>query len=271
MANVERENTGIHQEAIRLNKFLALAGVGSRRKNDELILSGAVKVNGKTVIELGTRVHPDKDRVAVNGQHVHVAQKQLYLLLNKPKDCITTLDDERGRTTVMDYIRVRERVFPVGRLDRNTTGVLLLTNDGELANGLMHPRRGVEKVYRVKLNRALNDEHIRQLRRGIRLDDGLARVRHLSLIPGSRRMEVLLSLHEGRNREVRRMFEALQYEVKQLERISYGGLTAEGLARGEWRHLSQKEVEHLKLLSGLPGIVPGSKRVHRSPRLGERT
>lgn len=259
MANVEREDTGIYQEAIRLNKFLALAGIGSRRKNNELILTGAVKVNGKIVHELGVRVNPSKDRVAVNGQTVHIEPKQLYILFNKPKDCITTLDDERGRTTIMDYVHVRERVFPVGRLDRNTTGVLLLTNDGGLANALMHPSREVEKIYRVRLDRGINDEHLTSLRTGIRLHDGLARVRDVRVIPGSRRKEILLSLHEGRNKEVRRMFEALRYDVKQLERVSYAGLTIAGLARGKWRHLTYNEIELLRLLSGLAGARASSK------------
>jgi 23S rRNA pseudouridine2605 synthase len=245
MASVEREDTRVHQEALRLNRFLALAGVGSRRKNDELILSGVVKVNGRIVQELGTRVYPLKDRVTVNGQPVELRHKRYYILFNKPKDCITTLSDEKGRTTVMDYVRLRERIYPIGRLDRNTTGVLLLTNDGDLAHGLMHPRKEIERVYRVRLERGMLDEDFTRLKRGIRLQDGIARPHRVELIPGTRRKELLIALTEGRNREVRRLFEALEYDVKGLERVVYAGLTTEGVARGRWRFLTHAEVSHL--------------------------
>ena len=146
MAQLEREDSDIHQEALRLNRFLAMAGVGSRRKNDELILSGAVKRNGQTVHELRVRVNPSKDHVTVRGKPVALAGKNVYILFNKPKNCITTVSDEKGRATVMDYVRVKVRIYPGGRLDRNTTGVLILTNDGEFANKLMHPRFEIEKV-----------------------------------------------------------------------------------------------------------------------------
>jgi len=251
MAHVEREDPRVHQEALRLNKFLALAGVGSRRKNDELILSGVVKVNGKIVQELGTKIHPLRDRVTVNGQPVQVRHKLYYILFNKPKDCITTLSDERGRATVLEYVRVRERVYPIGRLDRNTTGLLLLTNDGELANGLMHPRREIERVYRVRLERGILEDHFSKLRRGIRLEDGFAKPRQVELFPGSRRKELIVSIAEGRNREVRRLFEALGYTVKGLERVAFGGLTTEGVARGRWRYLTQSEVHYLRQQAGL--------------------
>ena len=251
MAIVEREDSGVHQEAVRLNKYLALAGVGSRRKNDELILSGVVKVNGKIVQELGTKVHPDRDRVTVNGQPVEVERKLYYILFNKPKDCITTLSDEKGRTTVLDYVKISKRIYPIGRLDRNTTGVLLLTNDGELANALMHPRGEIERVYRVRLDRAILDEHFGTLRRGVRLEDGVARPQEVALLPGTRRKELLISLAEGRNREVRRTFETLGYDVKGLERVSFAGFTTEGVARGRWRFLSHTEVHHLRQAAGL--------------------
>jgi 23S rRNA pseudouridine2605 synthase len=234
-----------------LNKYLALAGVGSRRKNDELILSGVVKVNGKIVQELGTKVHADRDRVTVNGQPVEVEPKLYYILFNKPKDCITTLSDEKGRTTVLDYVKISKRIYPIGRLDRNTTGVLLLTNDGELANALMHPRGEIERVYRVRLDRAILDEHFGTLRRGVRLEDGVARPQEVALLPGTRRKELLISLAEGRNREVRRTFETLGYDVKGLERVSFAGFTTEGVARGRWRFLSHTEVHHLRQAAGL--------------------
>jgi 23S rRNA pseudouridine2605 synthase len=243
---VEREDSRVHQEAIRLNRFLALAGVGSRRKNDELILSGVVQINGKIVRELGVKVDPFKDRVSVQGQHVALQQKIHYILFNKPKDCITTMSDERGRTTVMDYVKVKERVYPIGRLDRNTTGVLLLTNDGALANAVTHPKHEIERVYRVRLERGMLDEDLSKLKRGIRLEDGIAKPRQAGIIAGTRRTEIVLSLLEGRNREVRRILEALGYDVKGLERISFAGLTTQGVPRGRWRNLTRPEVNHLK-------------------------
>lgn len=248
MVHVEREDPGLHQETLRLNRFLALAGVGSRRKNDELILSGAVQVNGRTVVELGEKVDPSSDRVTVHGRPVQLAEKFIYILFNKPKDCITTLKDERGRTTILDYVRLRQRVYPVGRLDRDTTGVLLLTNDGMLAHGLTHPRFEIRKAYRVRLNQGIREEHFRSLLKGVRLSDGRARVVEARLLPGTRRTEVLVAVHEGRNRLVRRIFEKLKYDVKALERISFAGLTTEGVARGKWRFLTRKEVAMLHSL-----------------------
>ena len=251
MDNVEREDSRVHQEAIRLNRYLSLAGVGSRRKNDELILSGVVKVNGKVVQELGVKVDPLTDRVTVQGKPVSIQQKSYYLLFNKPKDCITTLSDERGRTTVMDYVKVRERIYPIGRLDRNTTGVLLLTNDGDLAHALTHPKHEIERVYRVRLERGILDEDLKKLRRGVRLEDGLAVPDRAETIPGTKRTEIVMSLREGKNREVRRMIEALGYDVKNLERIAFAGLTTEGVPRGRWRNLTRTEVNHLKQQAGI--------------------
>ncbi|HEX9615562.1 MAG TPA: pseudouridine synthase [Bacteroidota bacterium] len=246
MDRLERKDTNLHQETLRLNRYLALAGIGSRRKNDELILSGAVRINGAVVKELGTKVVVATDRVTVNGQPVTLAQKFLYILFNKPKDCITTLSDERGRTTIMDYVRVRQRVFPVGRLDRGTTGVLLLTNDGDLAHLLTHPSSEIEKIYRAGLDRSIPEEDLRKLSKGIRLDDGPARAGRIAAVPGTRRREVVLTVREGRNHLVRRMFEALEYDVKKLERLSFAGLTAEGVSRGKWRFLSAREIQYLK-------------------------
>ena len=248
---MEREDSRVHQEAIRLNRFLALAGIGSRRKNDELILSGAVKVNGKIVRELGVKVDPFSDRVTVQGQIVALQRKIHYLLLNKPKDCITTTSDERGRVTVMDYVKMRDRIYPVGRLDRNTTGILLLTNDGELANALMHPKGEIERVYRVRMDRGIEDQDFSKLKRGVRLEDGIAKPHQAGVIPGTKRTEIYIALTEGRNREVRRMVEALGYEVEALERVSFAGLTTQGLARGRWRALTRSEVRHLKQQAGL--------------------
>lgn len=249
MDRLETKDTELHQETLRLNRYLALAGVGSRRKNDELILSGAVRVNGTVVRELGSKVNPGRDRVTVNGKPVQVAHRSLYILLNKPKDCITTVRDERGRTTVMDLVHVRERVYPVGRLDRDTTGVLLLTNDGDLAHGLTHPSSEIEKMYRARLEKSITDDDLHRLKKGVRLSDGPARAREATVIPGTRRKEVLLTVHEGRNHLVKRMFEKLGYSIRQLERVGFAGLTTQGVARGKWRFLQQSEVQYLKSLT----------------------
>jgi 23S rRNA pseudouridine2605 synthase len=246
MATLEGKDSGLHQETVRLNKYLALAGIGSRRSNDELIRSGAVKVNGRPVRELGVKINPHRDRVTVNGQPVGLEERKMYILFNKPKDCITTVKDERNRKTVLDYVRVEERIYPVGRLDRNTTGVLLLTNDGELAHLLTHPRYKIERVYRVVLDRAIDDADVGRLKKGVRLDDGVASVRAVKIIPGEKKRKLILSLQEGKNREVKRIFEELGYEVTQLDRVAFGGLTAEGLKRGEWRKLTRQEIEYLQ-------------------------
>ena len=251
---MERKDPDLHPQTLRLNRFLALAGIGSRRKNDELILSGVVRLNGAVVTDLGVKVDTSRDRVSVNGNPVALSQKKVYILLNKPKDCITTAKDERGRTTVMDYVRPGERVFPVGRLDRNTTGVLLLTNDGDLAHALMHPSFEIERVYHVGLDEPVSEAEAQKIRRGVRLEDGFARASSLSIVPGSRRQELLLTLGEGRNREVRRMMEALGKKVKKLDRVSYAGLSTQGVSRGRWRYLHPKEIDALK------------RRVEETPR-----
>ncbi len=227
-----------------------MAGLGSRRKMDALIAEGAVTINGKPVTSLGVRVDPTRDRVMVEGRMVGLAEKLVYILLNKDKDSITTLSDERGRKTVMDYVRVRQRVYPVGRLDRNTTGVLLLTNDGVLAHALLHPKFEVERVYRVTTARPVQDDEISKLHRGVRLEDGIAKAQEIEVVEGSKRKKIVLSIGEGRNREVRRMFEAVGHDVRQLDRISYAGLTASGVPRGSWRFLTKEEVQWLRRKTG---------------------
>ena len=248
---MERENSRIHQETVRLNRFLAMAGVGSRRKNDALILSGAVKINGRVVTELGTKVVMSKDRVSMGGTIVSIEEKNVYFLLNKPKDVITTMNDERGRATVMNCVRTKYRVFPVGRLDRNTTGVLLFTNDGEFANALIHPKFEIERVYRVTVDKTMQDDDLKKLKKGIHLEDGLAKAQTAEIVEGSKRKKILIVLHEGRNREVRRMFEALDYDVRQLDRVAFAGLTTLGVPRGKCRVLSYPEVKDLKRYLGL--------------------
>lgn len=251
MGNVKRQDSALHKEAVRLNRYLSIAGVGSRRNNDELIRSGVVKVNGRTIKELGTKVIIGRDKVTVNGKLISITDKQVYIVLNKPKDAITTLKDEKGRHTVMDYVHVKQRVFPVGRLDRNTTGVLLFTNDGKLANSLMHPSKEIERVYRVTVDKQVQKEDLVKLCRGIRLEDGIAKAKYAEIIKGSERKKILISLFEGRNREVRRMFEKIGYDVRQLDRVSFAGITTFGIPRGKWRFLTNQEVKYLKQITGL--------------------
>ena len=240
-----------HNPSIRLNKYLSDAGVCSRRKADELIAAGRVAVNGKPVTALGAKVDPGRDKIFVDGRQAVILDEPVYILLNKPHDCITTSRDERGRRTVMHYVRVRERVFPVGRLDRQTTGVLLLTNDGELAHALMHPRHEVEKGYEAALDRPLLPQHAASLAAGVRLADGMTRPADVVILKGGKEHRVGIVIREGRNRQVHRMFGELGYEVAKLDRVSYAGVTCRGLKRGEWRHLTAGEVARLRKAAGI--------------------
>jgi len=235
---------------VRINRFLSMCGITSRRKAEELVLQGKVEINHAVVRDLATRVDPARDRVFVGGTQALPAKGFLYLVLNKPKDSITTLSDERGRTTVMSMVRARERVYPIGRLDRNTTGVLLLTNDGGFAHRLMHPRFNVPKSYRVSCDRALSRAHLAQLRGGIALPDGRTAPAEVELIAQGRGKEIGITIHEGRNRQVRRMFESLGYEVLKLDRVAYGPVTKEGLSRGGTRSLTRSEIRKLKEMAG---------------------
>lgn len=235
---------------MRLNKYVSRAGVASRRKADGLIDQRRVKVNGEVVTDYWYRVQPG-DRVEVNGRLVS-PQEFVYVLLNKPKDTITTTDDERGRQTVMDLIALpdeeRQGMYPVGRLDRDTVGVLLLTNDGELAHRLMHPRYEISKLYVVRTRESVKPHEIDRLRRGIELDDGMAKADRVAYLDPKNHHEIGLSIHEGRNRQVRRMFEVLGHDVEQLERLEYAGLRADGVRRGKWRRLHDHEVRRLRTL-----------------------
>jgi 23S rRNA pseudouridine2605 synthase len=235
---------------IRINRFLSMCGITSRRKAEELVLQGKVEINHTVVRDLATRVDPARDRVFVGGTQAVPVKGFLYLVLNKPKDSITTLSDERGRTTVMSMVRTRERVYPVGRLDRNTTGVLLLTNDGSFAHRVTHPKFNVPKSYRVSCDRALSRSDMTLLRGGISLADGRTAPAEVEFIGQGRGKEIGITIHEGRNRQVRRMFETLGYNVVKLDRVAYGPVTKEGLARGGTRSLTRSEIRALKKMAG---------------------
>ncbi len=232
-------------ETIRLNKYIAHAGICSRRDADTFISEGKVRVNGKVVTELGLQVNPG-DRITVSGQKIE-PEPFVYILMNKPRDTITTTSDEKGRRTVMDLIEnaTGQRLYPVGRLDRNTTGLILLTNDGDLANRLMHPSYKVRKVYDVEISRMLTDEELTQLRTGIPLEDGPAKAYRVSRHTVYLNV-VTLSMHEGRNRVVRRMMEALGVEVLSLDRVAYGPLQKKGIRVGRWRNLRKNEINELR-------------------------
>ncbi|GAB4203826.1 MAG: hypothetical protein Fur0023_11010 [Bacteroidia bacterium] len=232
---------------IRLNKYIANSGICSRREADKLIEAGAVKVNGEIITTLGYKVKPT-DTVEVEGQKIK-NERKVYILLNKPKDYITTTDDPQNRKTVMHLISgaCKERVYPVGRLDRPTTGLLLLTNDGELADKLMHPKSKVPKLYHVILNKNFSGSDFEKLSKGIELEDGFIKPDALSYVQNSKR-ELGIEIHSGRNRIIRRIFEHLGYDVVKLDRVMYAGLTKKNLPRGKWRFLTEKEVAFLKML-----------------------
>ncbi len=236
-------------EGVRINKYLADAGLCSRRAAEELVIQGLVKVNREVVTDLGRRVLKS-DFVTVRGEPVTIYKNLIYILLNKPKDFITTVSDEKGRKTVMDIVRKQDRIFPVGRLDRNTTGALLMTNDGDLAYRLTHPSFEVPRVYNVVLDKRIDLEDAKRISQGIELEDGMTSPCEV-LVQPTDRTHVTLELHEGRNREVRRIFESLGYEVKRLDRKTFATLSTRGLARGEYRHLTRTEEIILKKSVGL--------------------
>ena len=234
-------------EPIRLNKYMANAGICSRREADEYIQAGEVLVNGVPVTELGTKITRN-DTVTFRGKVVTLERK-IYVLLNKPKDCVTTSDDPQGRLTVMDIVRnaCTERIYPVGRLDRNTTGVLLLTNDGDLASKLTHPKFIKKKIYHVWLDRDVNEEDMQRIADGIELEDGPIQPDAVSYANDTDKNQVGIEIHSGRNRIVRRIFEALGYRVVKLDRVYFAGLTKKNLQRGRWRYLTQQEVNMLQM------------------------
>ena len=238
----------VEKDTIRLNKYIANSGICSRREADELITQGLVEVNGKVVTEMGYQVQKT-DRVVFDGQSI-TPEKPVYVLLNKPKGYISTTKDEKARKTVMDLVANASpyRLFPVGRLDRQTTGLILLTNDGHLTKKLTHPSFGVKKIYHVTLDRKLSVEDLRTIADGVRLEEGVAEVDSISYIEGKPKNEVGIEIHIGWNRVVRRVFKKMGYEVEALDRVIFAGLTKKNIKRGHWRILTEMEVNNLKML-----------------------
>ncbi|MBL6955626.1 MAG: rRNA pseudouridine synthase [Chlorobium phaeobacteroides] len=251
---MKKKSSNAHVEtpgaAVRINKYLALCGIASRRAADRLVESGEVMVNGRIMMKKGATVRPGVDEVVVSNRLLALPEeKKVYILLNKPRNYITTSSDEKERETVLDLVDVRERVFPVGRLDRKTTGMLLLTNDGALAHRLMHPSSEVEKEYLAELETPFSEKDLPSLTGGMRLKDTGEKTSPCKgkIMQGG--LRVLVTIHEGKNHQVRRMFRSLGYDVKRLDRTAYAGLRAGKLRRGEWRYATSKEVEQLMLTS----------------------
>ena len=235
------------ESEIRLNKYMSNAGICSRREADEYITSGRVKINGETVTELGTKIK--RSDVVEFDDKVVTPERKCYVLLNKPKDCVTTSDDPNGRLTVMDIVKnaCKERIYPVGRLDRNTTGVLLLTNDGDLASKLTHPKFIKKKIYHVWTDKDISEEDMQRIADGIELEDGEIHADAISYVSDTDRNQAGIEIHSGRNRIVRRIFETLGYRVTKLDRVYFAGLTKKNLPRGRWRYLTQEEVNFLRM------------------------
>jgi 23S rRNA pseudouridine2605 synthase len=232
---------------VRLNKFLAAAGIASRRKCDDLIMAGKVKVNNEIISTVGVRIDDEKDVVEYDGSPVYKQMNYVYILMNKPKEVLTTAEDQFSRRTVLDLVPVEERIWPVGRLDYMSTGLLILTNDGILSNRLIHPKYKVEKKYQVLLDKKIRPVDLYHFEHGLELDGKITlpcKAVEIRIIDNNSFLEV--TLREGRNRQIRRMFEILNYEVQELNRIGFGSLTLTGVQPGAWRHLSEKEIALLK-------------------------
>ncbi len=243
-----KPTTKSNPDLIRLNKYIANAGICSRREADTFIAAGNVTVNGKPITELGYKVKKTDD-VRFDGRKLNPEKKE-YVLLNKPKNFITTTRDEKGRRTVMELVSSasNNRLYPVGRLDRNTTGLLLFTNDGDLAKKLTHPKHGVRKIYHVHLEKNVTIGDLRKIREGLTLEDGAVHVDAVDYVQGASKKEVGIEIHSGRNRIVRRIFEHLGYEVSRLDRVVFAGLTKKDLPRGHWRFLTEQEVINLGMI-----------------------
>jgi len=231
---------------IRLNKFISSSGYVARRKADELIREGRVAVNSLVVKELGTKIDPLEDTVTIDGDPVRAKTDFTYILLNKPRGFITSASDEKNRPVVLDLVRTRRRVFPVGRLDYNSEGLLLLTDDGELAQKLMHPSSLVYKTYVVKLHKAIDHKQLVRLRQGVKINGKKTSKAFVSLVPNTCRKEIRISIHEGRNRQIRRMLQSVGLFVRRLRRTNYANLSDNSLKPGKWRFLTQKELKSLR-------------------------
>lgn len=232
----------------RLQKVMAQAGIASRRKCEDMIRAGRVEVNGAIVTTLGTKVDADVDIIKVDGRPIR-AEKKVYILFHKPRGVVTTTDDPEGRRKVTDFLKsIKERIVPVGRLDYDTEGLLLLSNDGQFVNALTHPKYEVPKTYHVTVKGVPHGDDLERLKQGIMLEDGMtapAEVEYFDIEPDHARSVIALTIHEGRNRQVRRMFEAIGFPVQRLRRVQYGDLTLLGVGRGKYRHLTKQEVNHL--------------------------
>ena len=237
-------------EEMRLQKYLALAGVASRRKCEELILDEKVEVNGKIVTVLGTKVNFDTDEIKCNGKIVKIDEEKVYILLNKPIGCVTTAKEQFGRDKVLDLVKINKRIVPVGRLDMYTSGALILTNDGDLVNKLTHPKNEVDKTYNVTIKGIVNKEDVEKLSNGVTIDDNYttkpAKVKILKIDENKKVSRIQITIHEGKNRQVRKMCEAINKKVLALHRCKIGNIDVKDLKIGEWRYLSSKEIEHLK-------------------------
>jgi len=248
--NIKIQTAEKEKEFVRLNKFISNSGICSRREADKLIVAGAIKVNGKIVTALGTKISTS-DKVQYEDQLINKEQPR-YILLNKPKGYITTVDDPEKRKTVMILIEgaCKERIYPVGRLDRNTTGLLLFTNDGNVAKKLTHPRYGVKKIYHVILDKQLNKTDLQKILTGFKLEDEIVKADNLEYVgEGRDKKEIGITLHSGQNRIVRKIFEYFKYKVVKLDRVYYAGLTKKNLPRGHWRFLEEHEINLLKMIS----------------------
>lgn len=235
------------KDVVRLNRFIANSGVCSRREADTLIQAGVVTVNGEVVTELGTKVNIHDDDIRFNGERLK-GEEKVYLIMNKPKGYVTTASDPHAEKTVIDLLKgCSSRVYPVGRLDKNTTGVLLLTNDGEIAERLTHPSYDKKKIYQVSLDRELSEEDYHKILEGVTLTDGDIKADELEFIDANDRRKIGIEIHSGKNRIVRRIFDSLGYTVKALDRVYFAGLTKKGLKKGEWRYLTEGEINILKI------------------------
>jgi len=231
----------------RLQKYIARCGVASRRKAEEIILQGNVKVNGIIIKELGSKINPEKDIVTVNNQRIYEKQKNIYIKMYKPEGYITTVKDQFNRKTVLDLINIKERIYPVGRLDYDTSGLLLLTDDGDLANKLMHPKYRIFKTYEAEIEGGISEDSINKLRNGVLIDGYETAPAKVKLLKKTQKNSfVQISIHEGKNRQVRKMYEKVGHRVIKLKRLSFGNINLDGLREGQWKYLTDDEIEYLK-------------------------